>query len=71
MEYSFQTYILLPIGLGLLGFVEPCTVGGHLVTVWVNEFDFHRGGQIILQDFIRMTYDRHAVNFAACLDIAT
>ena len=22
---------MLPIGLGLLGFVEPCTIGGHLV----------------------------------------
>ena len=31
MEFSPQTLILLPIGLGLLGFVEPCTIGGHLL----------------------------------------
>jgi len=31
MDFSFQTFILLPVGLGLLGFIEPCTVGGHLV----------------------------------------
>lgn len=31
MEIGFQTLILLPIGLGLLGFIEPCTVGGHLL----------------------------------------
>jgi cytochrome c-type biogenesis protein len=31
MEISIQSFFLLPIGLGLLGFLEPCTVGGHLV----------------------------------------
>ncbi len=31
MEFSFQTLFLLPAGLGLLGFVEPCTIGGHLL----------------------------------------
>jgi len=31
MEYSLQSLILLPIGLGLLGFIEPCTIGGHLL----------------------------------------
>ena len=31
MDLPFQTLILLPIGLGLLGFVEPCTIGGHLL----------------------------------------
>jgi len=31
MEFSLQTLILLPIGLGLLGFIEPCTIGGHLL----------------------------------------
>ncbi len=31
MELSFHTLITLPIGLGLLGFIEPCTVGGHLM----------------------------------------
>lgn len=29
--------ILLPIGLGLLGFVEPCTVGAHLIFLGVQE----------------------------------
>jgi len=28
---SFETLVLLPIGLGLLGFVEPCTIGAHMV----------------------------------------
>lgn len=31
MELSFLTLFLLPAGLGLLGFVEPCTIGGHLL----------------------------------------
>ena len=31
MELSLQTLILLPAGLGLLGFIEPCTIGGHLL----------------------------------------
>ncbi len=31
MELSLQSLILLPIGLGLLGFIEPCTIGGHLL----------------------------------------
>ncbi len=31
MELSLQTLILLPIGLGLLGFIEPCSIGGHLI----------------------------------------
>ncbi len=31
MDLPLQTLILLPIALGLLGFVEPCTIGGHLL----------------------------------------
>jgi len=31
MELTFQTLILLPIGLGLLGFIEPCTIGAHML----------------------------------------
>jgi cytochrome c-type biogenesis protein len=31
MELSLQVLIWLPIGLGLLGFIEPCTIGGHLM----------------------------------------
>ena len=31
MEMTLQTIIWLPIGLGLLGFIEPCTIGGHLL----------------------------------------
>jgi cytochrome c-type biogenesis protein len=31
VEYTFKGFILLPIGLGLLGFIEPCTIGGHLL----------------------------------------
>ena len=31
MELSFLTLFVLPAGLGLLGFVEPCTIGGHLL----------------------------------------
>ncbi len=30
MEMSFAN-LLLPAGLGLLGFVEPCSIGGHLL----------------------------------------
>lgn len=28
---TFYTLFLLPAGLGLLGFIEPCTIGGHLL----------------------------------------
>ena len=31
MEYTWHTVVLLPVILGLLGFIEPCTIGGHLV----------------------------------------
>ncbi len=31
MELSLTTIVLLPIGLGLLGFIEPCTIGAHLL----------------------------------------
>ena len=31
MELTLQGLVLLPLGLGLLGFIEPCTIGGHLV----------------------------------------
>jgi len=31
MEISLYTLLLLPIGLGLLGFIEPCTIGAHLI----------------------------------------
>ncbi len=30
MDLTLATY-LLPLGLGLVGFLEPCTVGGHLL----------------------------------------
>lgn len=31
MELSLYTLILLPVALGLLGFIEPCTIGAHLI----------------------------------------
>jgi cytochrome c-type biogenesis protein len=31
MEFTLQTLLWLPAGLGLLGFIEPCTIGGHLI----------------------------------------
>ena len=31
MDFSIHTFVLLPIALGLMGFVEPCTIGGHLL----------------------------------------
>lgn len=30
-------FVLLPIGLGLLGFIEPCTIGGHLIFVGTQQ----------------------------------
>jgi cytochrome c-type biogenesis protein len=33
MEFGFPALLLFAPGLGLLGFVEPCTVGAHLVFV--------------------------------------
>ncbi|MDH3581356.1 MAG: sulfite exporter TauE/SafE family protein [Hyphomicrobiales bacterium] len=37
MEYNVHTLVWLPIGLGLLGFVEPCAIGGHLVFLNTQE----------------------------------
>lgn len=31
MEFTALELVFLPIGLGLLGFIEPCTIGGHLL----------------------------------------
>jgi len=31
MEISITTQVIIPVALGLLGFVEPCTIGGHLL----------------------------------------
>jgi cytochrome c-type biogenesis protein len=31
MDLSLTQLVFLPIGLGLLGFIEPCTIGGHLL----------------------------------------
>lgn len=28
---TLHALVLLPVGLGLLGFIEPCTIGGHLI----------------------------------------
>lgn len=36
MDITPFTLFLLPAGLGLLGFIEPCTVGGHLVFLSVQ-----------------------------------
>ena len=31
MDFTIQTLVIIPIALGLLGFIEPCTIGGHLL----------------------------------------
>ncbi|MEZ5936325.1 MAG: cytochrome c biogenesis protein CcdA [Alphaproteobacteria bacterium] len=31
MDFTYPTALLIPLALGLLGFVEPCAVGGHLI----------------------------------------
>ncbi len=31
MEIGFVSLILLPLGFGLIGFVEPCVIGAHLI----------------------------------------
>ncbi len=33
MEFTFFNLVLLPVGLGLLGFVEPCSMGSTLVFI--------------------------------------
>ncbi|APX88358.1 hypothetical protein BV394_00280 [Brevirhabdus pacifica] len=33
MDFSLTSLVLLPAGLGLLGFVEPCTIGAHMLFV--------------------------------------
>ena len=34
---GLEYFILLPVGLGLFGFVEPCTVGAHLIFLGAHE----------------------------------
>lgn len=36
-DLTIYTLFLLPVGLGLLGFIEPCTVGGHLIFIGTQE----------------------------------
>lgn len=31
MDLNLYALVWLPLGLGLLGFIEPCTIGGHLI----------------------------------------
>ena len=33
MAFTALEFFLLPVGLGLLGFIEPCTIGGHLLFI--------------------------------------
>ena len=33
MEFTLATLVLVPLGLGLLGFVEPCSIGSTLIFV--------------------------------------
>ena len=37
MDLNINTLIWLPLGLGFLGFVEPCSIGGHLVFLGTQE----------------------------------
>lgn len=57
MEISPFTLLLLPLGLGLLGFIEPCTVGAHLIFLSSQETRPSRGRFIALLVFVllRMT----------------
>jgi len=36
-DLTIHALVLLPVGLGLLGFIEPCTIGGHLVFLGTQE----------------------------------
>ena len=33
MEFTLTSLLLLPVGLGLLGFIEPCSIGSTLIVV--------------------------------------
>ena len=33
MEWSTAAHLVLPVGLGLLGFIEPCAIGSHMVVL--------------------------------------
>lgn len=41
MDLTFYTIIFIPAFLGLLGFIEPCTVGSHLI--FLRTLDSKRG----------------------------
>ena len=32
-EWSLTVHLVLPFGLGLLGFIEPCAIGSHMVVL--------------------------------------
>jgi len=46
MNIGLETLIFLPVGLGLLGFIEPCTIGAHLLLLKSIEGARHRLGAL-------------------------
>lgn len=52
MEATLINAVALPIGLGLLGFVEPCTVGAHLIFLGTQEGRARRDAARALAVFI-------------------
>lgn len=51
-EWSLPAQVLLPLGLGLLGFVEPCAVGSHIVVLGTLSERSTRGRLISLTAFV-------------------
>jgi cytochrome c-type biogenesis protein len=47
-----MTSLALPIGLGLLGFIEPCTIGGHLLFLGRIQDELARRKALITATFI-------------------
>ena len=50
MDPSSYALIWLPLGLGLLGFIEPCTIGGHLIFLdtQVGRAHIHRAIAVLI-----------------------
>lgn len=52
MELTLSALVFLPIGLGLLGFVEPCTIGAHMIFLSSQERRKGAGRAAALASFI-------------------
>jgi len=52
LDLTLSALLFLPVGLGLLGFVEPCTIGSHMIFLSSQERRENHGRAVALASFI-------------------